>query len=150
MSLKDELEAIQRIPLFSKVDPSRLKLLAFASERLSYGDGTYLFHWGDEGDSAYILLEGEAEVLAGDDEALVAELGPNDLIGEIGMICNKPRSASVRARGDVTALRIPADVFMPMLTEFPGMALEITIELAQRLERTTQQLVQATQESDAK
>jgi CRP-like cAMP-binding protein len=142
MSLVEEVEVIKRIPLFSKVDSARLKLLAFASERLTFADGQYFFRLGDVGDCAYIILEGEAEVLAGEDEAVVARLGPNDLIGEIGMICNKPRTASVMAVGQVTALQIPKDVFMPMLTEFPGMALEITIELANRLERTTQQLVE--------
>lgn len=147
MSLIEEVEVIKRIPLFSKVDPARIKLLAFASERLTFADGQYLFRYGDEGDSAYIVLEGAAKVLAGAEEAPVATLGPNELIGEIGMICNKPRTASVMAVGQVTALRIPKDVFMPMLTEFPGMALEITIELANRLERTTQQLVERTMEA---
>ena len=122
MSLKEELEAIKRIPLFSKVDPARLKLLAFTSERLTFADGQYFFHLGDDGDAAYIILEGEAEVLAGEKEELVAKLGANELIGEIGMLCSKPRSASVRAVGTVTALRVPKDVFMPMLTEFPGPA----------------------------
>lgn len=149
MSLVEEVEVIKRIPLFCKVDPARLKLLAFASERLTFDGGRYFFHAGDEGDSAYIILEGEAEILAGEDEAVVARLGPNELIGEIAMICNKPRTASVRADGEVTALRIPKDVFMPMLTEFPGMALQITIELANRLERTTQQLVERTMEGSA-
>jgi len=80
-------------------------------------------------------------------ERAIERLGSNELIGEIAMICNKPRTATIRARGKVTALRIPKDVFMPMLTEFPGMALQVTIELANRLERTTQQLVERTMES---
>ena len=147
MSLREELEVIIRIPLFSKVDPARLKLLAFASDRLTFADGQFLFRTGDQCDGAYVILEGEAEVLAGEADAVVAKLGPNDLIGEIGMICNKPRSASVRALGRVTALKIPTDVFMPMLTEFPEMALEVTIELAHRLDRTTQQLVELTSEN---
>ena len=147
MSLKEELEVIKRIPLFSKVDPACLKLLAFASDRLTFADGQYLFHAGDQCDGAYVILEGDAEVLAGEADALVAKLGPNDLIGEIGMICNKPRSASVRALGTVTALRIPTNVFMPMLTEFPEMAIEVAIELARRLDRTTQQLVEVTTEN---
>jgi CRP-like cAMP-binding protein len=142
MSLTEELEVIKRIPLFSKVDSARLKLLAFASDRLTFADGQFFFHSGDQCDGAYVIVEGSAEVLAGAADALVAKLGPNDLIGEIGMICNKPRTASVRARGTVTALRIPADVFMPMLTEFPEMAMEVAIELAHRLDRTTQQLVE--------
>lgn len=142
MSLQEELEAIKRIPLFAKVDGARLKLLAFASDRLTYSDGQFFFHAGDGCDGAYIILDGVAEVLAGEANTLVAELGPNDIFGEIGMICNKPRTASVRARGTVTALRIPADVFMPMLTEFPEIAIEVTIELANRLDRTTQQLAE--------
>jgi CRP-like cAMP-binding protein len=147
MSLTEELEAIKRIPLFSKVDPARLKLLAFASERLTFADGQYLFHLGDDGDGAYIILDGAVDVLAGNPEQTVAKLGANELIGEIGMLCSQPRTASVRAVGTVTALRIPKDVFMPMLTKFPGMALEVTIELAHRLERTTQQLVECTMEN---
>jgi CRP-like cAMP-binding protein len=147
MSLTEELEVIKRIPLFSRVDSARLKLLAFASDRLTFADGQFLFHSGDQCDGAYVIVEGAAEVLAGEAESLVAKLGPNDLIGEIGMICNKPRTASVRARGTVTALRIPSDVFMPMLTEFPGMAIEVAIELAHRLDRTTQQLVERTMEN---
>ncbi len=148
MSLKEELEVIKRVPLFSKVDPARLKLLAFASDRLTYADGQFFFHAGDQCDGAYVILEGEAEVLAGEAESLVAKLGPNDLFGEIGMICSKPRTASVRALGAVTALKIPTDVFMPMLTEFPEMAMEVTIELARRLDRTTQQLVERTTENE--
>ncbi len=147
MSLREELEVIKRIPLFSKVNPARLKLLAFASDRLTFADGEFFFHTGDQCDGAYVILEGEAEVLAGEADALVAKLGPNELIGEIGMICNKPRSSIVRSLGTVTALRIPTDVFMPMLTEFPEMAMEVTIELARRLDRTTQQLVERTTEN---
>ncbi len=147
MSLKEELEVIKRIPLFSNVDSVRLKLLAFASDRLAFADGQFLFHAGDPCDGAYVILEGEAEVLAGEADALVAKLGPNDLTGEIAMICNKPRSASVRALGTVTVLRIPTDVFMPMLAEFPEMALEVAIELAHRLDQTTQKLVERNMES---
>ncbi len=147
MSLKEELGIIKNIPLFSKIDPACLKLLAFASDRLTFADGQFFFHTGDQCDGAYVILEGEAEVLAGEADALVAKLGPNDLIGEIAMICNKPRSASVRALGTVTVLRIPTDVFMPMLTEFPEMALEVAIELAHRLDRTTQKLVERNMES---
>ncbi len=147
MSLKEELGIVKKIPLFSKIDPARLKLLAFASDRLTFADGQFFFHTGDQCDGAYVILEGEAEVLAGATDALVAKLGPNDLTGEIATICNKPRSASVRALGTATVLRIPTDVFMLMLTEFPEMALEVAIELAHRLDRTTQKLVERNMES---
>ena len=142
MSLREELEVIKELPLFSRVDPARLKLLAFASDRLSFADGAFLFRSGDQCDGAYVILEGEVEILTGEADALLTRLGPSELFGEIAMICNKPRTASVRALGTVTVLRIPTDVFMPMLTEFPEFAIEVAVELARRLEWTIQQLAE--------
>ena len=63
MSLAKDVEVLRNIPLFAKVEPATLKLLAFTSERLEYMSGDELFHQGDYGDAAYIILEGEANVL---------------------------------------------------------------------------------------
>ena len=63
MLLKDEVEMLRRVPLFSKIAPAKLKLLAFASERLNCRDGQNLFRQGDPGDAAYVVLSGTADVL---------------------------------------------------------------------------------------
>ena len=63
MSLLKDVEVLRNIPLFAKIDPAKLKLLAFTSERLQYMSGDELFHQGDNGDAAYIILEGEADIL---------------------------------------------------------------------------------------
>ena len=63
MSLTKDVEVLRNIPLFATVDPAKLKLLGFTSERLEYISGDELFHQGDYGDAAYIILEGEADVL---------------------------------------------------------------------------------------
>ena len=63
MSLDDEVGVLRRIPLFSKVEPSTLKLLAFTSERVVYSKGQELFHQGDPGDAAYVIIKGSADVL---------------------------------------------------------------------------------------
>ena len=63
MSLTKDVEVLRNIPLFATVDPAKLKLLAFTSERLEYMSGDELFHQRDYGDAAYIILEGEADVL---------------------------------------------------------------------------------------
>ncbi len=52
MSLNEEVDLLRQIPLFSKIDPSKLKLLAFTSERLTFGSGQDLFQQGDVGDTA--------------------------------------------------------------------------------------------------
>jgi CRP-like cAMP-binding protein len=145
MSLNEEVELLRNIPLFAKLETSKLKLLAFASERMIFPAGQELFHQGDPGDFAYVVLKGEADVIiatpAG--EITVARLGKNDIIGEIAILCDVPRTATLRAVGELTTLAISKDLFFRMVAEFPQMAIEIMRELAQRLERTNQQLREA-------
>ncbi len=142
MSLNEEVDLLRQIPLFSKIEPSKLKLLAFTSERLTFGTGQDLFEQGDVGDTAYIIIAGEAEVLVNSPtgQLSVAMLGKNDLVGEIAILIDVPRTATVRAASDLTTLAISKDQFFRMITEYPQMAIEIMRELAVRLERTTSQL----------
>ena len=142
MSLNEEVDLLRQIPLFSKIDPSKLKLLAFTSERLTFGSGQDLFQQGDIGDTAYIIIEGDAEVLVNSPSGplAVAKLGKNDLVGEIAILIDVPRTATVRAASELTTLAISKDQFFRMITEYPQMAIEIMRELAERLEKTTGQL----------
>ena len=57
MQLKDEVDLLRRVPLFAGVAPSKLKLLAFTSDRVSYRPGDVLFKQGDPGDAAYVVLQ---------------------------------------------------------------------------------------------
>lgn len=145
MSLNEEVDLLRNIPLFSNIEPSKLKLLAFTSERLTFPDGQELFHQGDMGDAAYIIIDGEADVTVStpSGEITVAKVGKNELVGEIAILCDVPRTATVRAVGEVTTLAITKDLFFQLVAEFPQMAVEIMRELAQRLERTTVQLREA-------
>lgn len=142
MSLNEEVELLRRIPLFAKIAPAQLKLLAFTAERLTFAAGQELFHQGDAGDKAFIIVDGEADVLVDspNGEIAVARLGRNDLVGEIAILIDVPRTATVRAAGEVTTLAISKDRFFDMVAEFPEMAVEIMRELARRLEATTARL----------
>jgi CRP/FNR family transcriptional regulator, cyclic AMP receptor protein len=145
MSLKEEVELLQRIPLFSQIEPAKLKLLAFTSERVGFDAGQALFKQGDMGDAAYIIIEGEAEVLVDTSAgpAVVAKLGKDALVGEIAILCDVPRTATVRAVDRLVALRISKELFMRLVTEFPQMAVAIMRELAHRLEMSNQRLREA-------
>ena len=145
MSLNEEVELLRNIPLFAKLEPSKLKLLAFTSERITYEADQILFRQGDVGDAAYIIVEGAAKVLVdtGDGEIEVASLGRNDFVGEIAILCDVPRTATVRASDRTVTLRISKDLFFRLVAEFPEMSVEIMRELASRLEHTTQQLREA-------
>ena len=71
---------------------------------------------------------------------VVAVLGPNDFFGEIAILCDVPRTASVRADTRLTTLRISKELFLRLIKEFPTMAVSIMRELAHRLEATNNQL----------
>ena len=145
MSLNEEVELLRKIPLFAKLEPSKLKLLAFTSDRLTYDAGHKLFSQGDMGDAAYIIVEGEADVMVNTPkgEIRVATLSRNDFVGEIAILCDVPRTASVLAKSELVTLRISKDLFFRLIAEFPQMAVEIMRELAHRLEKTTAQLLEA-------
>lgn len=146
MSLTEEVDALRRIPMFAKVDVAKLKLLAFASERMTYEDSQTLFHQGDPADAVYIIIDGMADVTVDTPNGplTVARLGKNELVGDIGVLCDVPRTATVRATSRLTALKITKDLFFRMLTDFPSMGVEIMRELAHRLEVTTSKLREAT------
>ncbi len=142
MSLNEEVELLRNIPLFAKIEPSKLKLLAFTSERLVFDAGQDLFRQGDEGDAAYIIVDGTADVKVETPTGplTVATMAKNDFVGEIAILCDVPRTATVTAASKLTTLKISKELFFRLISEFPQMAIEFMRELAQRLERTTADL----------
>lgn len=138
MSLHAETEVLRRVPLFSKLDASALKLLAFTSDSLTFSDGEILFALGDPSDSAYVILDGEVEILVTNSEGTHAAFvrGKNEIIGEMGILNKMPRNASVRAKGTLNTLRITSDAFMNMLQQNALVALEVAKQLSTRLAQT--------------
>ena len=91
MSIDQEVEVLRQIPLFANIEPAKLKLMAFASERLTFKGGQSLFHQGDAGDAAYIIVDGAADVIVDtpDGPLKVATLNRNDIVGEIAILCDQ-------------------------------------------------------------
>ncbi len=146
MSLNEEVELLRSIPLFANIEPSKLKLLAFTSERLAFQEGQSLFHQGDMGDAAYLVVDGTADVvIEGPDGAklTVAQIGRNAFVGEIAILCDVPRTATITATSKLDTLRISKDLFFRLVNEFPTMAVEIMRELARRQEQSNLQLTEA-------
>ena len=142
MSLKQEFELLRRVPFFAEIEPSKLKLLAFVSERVAFDAGKRLFRQGDVPDAAYLIVEGHADVMVDTPggPVSVATLGPHEIVGEIAILCNVPRTATVCAKDRLVTLRISKEPFMRMVREFPNMAVSIMQELAHRVESTNNQL----------
>jgi len=145
MLLNDEVDRLKRVPLFAKMEPAKLKLLAFTSDRMSFQPQQVLFHQGDDGDAAYVIMKGEADIVAetaGGDIPL-ARVGENAIVGEIAILCEVPRTATVKAATQMDTLRIEKEHFLRLIREFPELGIEVMRELADRLTRTTAELSEA-------
>jgi CRP/FNR family cyclic AMP-dependent transcriptional regulator len=144
VSLQKDVEVLRKIPLFSKIEPARLKLLAFTSEHVEFQPGEAVCRQGDAGDAAYIVLEGAADVVVQSDSGpvKVATIGRNDIVGEIAILCDVPRTATVVATAPLVALRVSKDGFFNLVTQFPQVGVEVMHELASRLLQTTQRLTE--------
>ena len=142
MALNDEVEMLGNVSLFAGLQPSQLKLLAFTSQHLTFTEGDMLFSQDDSGDAAYVVLCGKAEVIVkiNGDDVVVATLGENDIVGEIAILCDVPRTASVRAATRLETLCIEKEQLLKLLKEFPAMAIDLMKVLAERLAVTTADL----------
>ncbi len=145
MGLNEEVELLRNKPLFAKIEPSKLKLLAFTSERISYAADQVLFNQGEIGDAAFIIIEGEADITIDSPKGpiTVATVGRNDIVGEIAILCDVPRTASVRAKNKLETLVISKELFFQLIMEFPQIAVEIMRELAHRLNHANEKLREA-------
>jgi CRP-like cAMP-binding protein len=73
----------------------------------------------------------------------VAEISENAIVGEIAILCDIARTATVVALTQVEALRISKDSFVKLLADFPEMTIEVMRVLADRLSQTTMELTEA-------
>jgi CRP-like cAMP-binding protein len=149
--LSTEVELLRRVPLFSGIEPAKLRLLAYTSDVLTYEPGQVLVRKDDVGDAAYVIITGDAEVTVPADggDITVAELHDGDFFGEIAILCDTPRTATVTAKNELKALRIRKEPFFQLLHQFPEMAVELTRLLAERLTRTTADLIEAQRQKSA-
>ncbi len=146
MNLNEEVEVLKGVPLFSKIEPAKLKLIAFTSERMTYGSGQEVCHQGDPGDAMYVILGGVADVLIETDKGplRVAELKKNGFFGETAILCDAPRNATIKASESLLTLKISKDMFYRLVSEVPAVAIEMLRELAHRVEDANQKVREAT------
>jgi ABC-type multidrug transport system fused ATPase/permease subunit len=117
--LARKLSALQDTDLFSGLARKQLRLLAFGARWYKAEAGEYVFHKDDDPSSgAYLVVSGEADLLLpveGKDDLLITTSGPGKLVGELGLIRNVPRALDMRAKTDLTCLRIGAEEFLDVV-----------------------------------
>ncbi|MDH3579340.1 MAG: ABC transporter transmembrane domain-containing protein, partial [Hyphomicrobiales bacterium] len=116
--LQAEAAALARVPIFREIRSGNLKLLALGSKRVAFHAGEVLFNRGDPGETAYVILSGEVDILLNmgtDKEKQIARSGKDQPVGEIALLATVPRTAAARAFSDVTALQIDKEAFIQIV-----------------------------------
>ena len=91
---------LRNVPLFSVLPENQLALLTGVVSRKSFPRSTTIIAAGDVTESLFVVISGRLKVMISDDEGrevILAILGPNEFFGEMGLIDDAPRSASVVA-----------------------------------------------------
>ncbi|HLF31111.1 MAG TPA: ABC transporter transmembrane domain-containing protein [Xanthomonadales bacterium] len=138
LGLNEIVAMLMDIPLFEGIDRSKLKLLAFTSERVNFEQDQVVFRQGDAGQHAYVVIEGEVEVVleSVNGSKVVATLGRNELFGEMALLAKMPRTTTIRAKTPLVLLSVSQDVFLPLVEENSEIAISMMRVLAERLAST--------------
>jgi CRP-like cAMP-binding protein len=124
-------ELIRQVPLFAKVGRHDVKEIAKIADEIDLREGTEMTREGAPGREFFVLLEGPAEVER--DGKKINALAPGDFFGEIALISEEPRTATVRASSPVRALVITARSFRRLLDDSPEIKTRIMEAMADRL-----------------
>lgn len=112
-----KVELIRGVPLFSELGRKQLEEVASIADEIDLKPGTDLTIEGTPGRQFFVLIEGEATVTQGDRE--INRMGPGDFFGEIALVKDEPRTASVVAETPVRTLVITARSFRTLLDRSP-------------------------------
>ena len=124
-------ERVARIPLFEGLSKKQLSQVSSLMTPLDLKAGKVLARQGEVGREFLILLEGQVEVAR--DGKIIAVRGPGDFIGEIALLDNRPRTATVTARTDVVVEVLNRGEFASLLAKAPELSSQIMVTMARRL-----------------
>jgi CRP/FNR family transcriptional regulator, cyclic AMP receptor protein len=123
------------VPLFAQCSKRELSAIGGIADEIDLKEGTELTRQGKPGREFFVLIEGTADVLK--NERKVNSLKTGDFFGEIALVHNAPRTATVRATSPVRALVVTERNFRRLLEEQPDIQRKVLAALAERLAPTT-------------
>ena len=136
-----KVELLKKVPLFAGCSKSELRELAKTADELDIREGTVLTREGRTGKEFFVLVDGTAQVTKGDKK--VAELKAGDWFGEIALLTDSPRTATVTATSPVDVLVITDRRFRTVVETMPSIALKVLSCVGERLARDAHSEIRA-------
>ncbi len=128
-----KIELLKRVPLFAACSKAELQRVATITDEVSLREGSILTREGRSGHEFIVLVDGTARVTRNGE--VLADLGAGDWVGEIALLTNSPRTATVTATAPVEALVITDRAFRQVLQKTPAIAMKVLASVADRLAR---------------
>lgn len=129
-------QLLRTVPLFSSLSDEQLRVLSPFVQMRSYPRSTFILRAGEETDALYVILSGRVKVLIPDEEGhevILTVMGPHEFFGEMGLLDDQPRSASVETLEQCDMLRFSKAGFMNCLKDNFELAMLVIRNLVRRL-----------------
>jgi CRP/FNR family cyclic AMP-dependent transcriptional regulator len=136
IQLKLNPMVLRQVPLFATFSNQQIETLLHYVQHRSYPRGVFVMQAGDETDSLYIILSGKVKVVINDDqgrEVILGYMGAQEFFGEMGILDDQPRSASVFTLESCEMLRLSKEGFMTCVKEHSEVAMLVIRNLVKRL-----------------
>ena len=127
----EKVELIKRVPLFAHCSKRELQEVAQLADEIDLREGKEMTHQGSRGREFFVLLEGTANVTK--NGRRINTLGSGDFFGEIALVSDTPRTATVTATSPVRALVVTDRSFRRLLEDSPSIQSKVLTALAERL-----------------
>ena len=140
------LDLLRQVWLFSGLTDDQLDAISSFTFQTSFGPGDLIVEEGHTGNGLYVVVSGNVEAVksAGTDrEQVVNKLGPGEVFGEMALLGEWPRTATVRALNQVECLGMDRWVFLSQLERQPQVSIKMLQILAQRLKDSDARLLES-------
>lgn len=140
---------LKKVPLFAQMSLEQLEIISRVVSELSFYNGEVIFRETEMGDKLYVIVEGKVRVVKNhraSSEVTLATLGVTDYFGEMSVLDNEPRSASIVVAEDARLLSISGEKLRDIVQQKPEIAFEIFKVLSSRLRRADQKLSEMARE----
>jgi CRP/FNR family cyclic AMP-dependent transcriptional regulator len=135
-------QTLSQVPLFRTLEPKYIQRLQRAARERSYAAGDVILTEGEQGIAFYVVMSGHVEATRGDG-TVVNRIGPGGSFGELALLNETPRTATVTALDAVTCLVLPRLDFLDALRDQPEIAVQLLKTLAELLRRAEARADQA-------
>jgi CRP-like cAMP-binding protein len=126
-----KVELLSRVPLFAGCSKKELRLIATIADEIDFRPGKTLTRQGAPGREFFVLLEGQVDVER--DGEKINSLGPGEFFGELALISNIPRTATVTATSPIRALVVVDRDFRRLLKDDVTVAVKVLGTMAERM-----------------